>query len=260
MRPPPAASSCRSSSGCSAPSLGVILCDLKPENILLDEDEDYRTVLADLGMARIRAQMPSRKGTESYEAPEVQLRATPDNADKIDVWALGICLHLLVLGFNPFQDQNYRAHVLHQLKRRCRTSRAARGVRGVRHGARFDTLPDDLAALLDGSQYDPTRRFTLDQVAALGAVGATAAAAEATAEALVAGRPPPSRPPRAAHAAAASHTRSYHGSGRPETAPAAVTASYRSMAAARTTKPRCRAAAAHRTAVWRPPPTRRKPR
>ena len=62
--------------------------------------------------------MPSEpKGTESYEAPEVQLRAvTPDNADKIDVWALGICLHLLVLGFNPFQDQNYRAHVLHQLK------------------------------------------------------------------------------------------------------------------------------------------------
>ena len=94
---------------------------------------------------------------------------TPDNADKIDVWALGICLHLLVLGFNPFQDQNYRAHVLHQLKQAQSNQqsgvRAACAVFG--HGARFDALPDDLAALLDGMlQYDPTRRFTLDQVAA----------------------------------------------------------------------------------------------
>jgi serine/threonine protein kinase len=226
---------------------GVVVCDLKPDNMLLLDESCRQLLLADFGHAAQRDHLPVEpSGTLAFEAPEVKLRGvTRDTADKIDVWSLGVCLCILVMGINPFQGA--RSVVLNELKEAqanqrngvraaCRPCRAGEGRPLWDEEARFDALPADLAALLDGMlQYDAARRLTLDEVAARsGPWTAAPAVAEATAVALMAEVvPAASRSRTQLQPPSPDRTRSYHERADPQTAPAAgPTASYRSMAAA----------------------------
>nr|XP_043622184.1 CBL-interacting serine/threonine-protein kinase 12-like [Erigeron canadensis] len=88
---------------------GVYHRDLKPENILLDENGDLK--VSDFGLSAISEQICADGlfytfcGTPAYVAPEVLGRKGYE-ASKVDIWACGVILFVLMAGYLPFRDQN----------------------------------------------------------------------------------------------------------------------------------------------------------
>ncbi|ANB11894.1 putative serine/threonine protein kinase KSP1 [Sugiyamaella lignohabitans] len=84
-------------------SKGVYHRDIKPENILIGNDGSVK--LADWGLAtctKINGEFGI--GSERYMAPELfdQANTKEYDAEKADIWALGICLLNILFGRNPF--------------------------------------------------------------------------------------------------------------------------------------------------------------
>jgi formylglycine-generating enzyme required for sulfatase activity/tRNA A-37 threonylcarbamoyl transferase component Bud32 len=79
----------------------LIHADLKPENIVIPRDGRVRVV--DFGLARLAGDAPqAASGTPAYMAPERWRGLPPTGA--IDIWALGVTLHELVVGSRPISD------------------------------------------------------------------------------------------------------------------------------------------------------------
>lgn len=80
----------------------IVHCDVKPENILLDHNKNVK--LCDFGLARpVKDGLVETKdvlGSIGYMAPEVMKRRPFDFT--IDMWAVGIILYQLLVGFEPF--------------------------------------------------------------------------------------------------------------------------------------------------------------
>ena len=75
--------------------------DIKPENLLLKHDGDFRKVkLADFGFAYKSKEGTWYVGTGGYLAPE--LRQGKSYTDKVDTFALGCILYLMLSGQLPF--------------------------------------------------------------------------------------------------------------------------------------------------------------
>ncbi|KAK9088780.1 hypothetical protein Scep_027862 [Stephania cephalantha] len=91
---------------------GVFHRDLKPENLLLDENGDLK--VSDFGLSAVSDQIKQDGlfhtfcGTPAYVAPEVLARKGYDAA-KVDIWACGVILFVLMAGYLPFHDQNIMA-------------------------------------------------------------------------------------------------------------------------------------------------------
>lgn len=96
--------------------------DIKPENILLDKNDNV--LLADFGFASIMQaedptdefetmegsstvmkEMSTMCGTMAYMAPEI-LHRDKYLGDKIDIWALGVVIYVLLVGFMPFKEDD----------------------------------------------------------------------------------------------------------------------------------------------------------
>ncbi|KAA3681802.1 calcium/calmodulin-dependent protein kinase (CaM kinase) II [Paragonimus westermani] len=87
----------------------VIHRDLKPENLLLASKLKGAAVkLADFGLAiEVQNDQPSWHGfagTPGYLSPEV-LRKEP-YGKAVDVWACGVILYILLVGYPPFWDED----------------------------------------------------------------------------------------------------------------------------------------------------------
>lgn len=93
----------------------IVHRDIKPENILLrDPCEDGNlsdgsslspAVMCDFGFAKKLPKNGALKtdcGTENYAAPEIFMGRPYGKG--VDVWALGVCLFLIVAGDHPFSD------------------------------------------------------------------------------------------------------------------------------------------------------------
>ncbi|EFO18845.2 camk/dcamkl protein kinase [Loa loa] len=90
-------------------NLNIVHRDVKPENLLVYTcpfTGDLRLKLADFGLAVEMSEEPLRVicGTPTYVAPEVLAELGYDH--KVDLWAAGIILYVLLCGFPPFQSAN----------------------------------------------------------------------------------------------------------------------------------------------------------
>jgi len=103
--------------------------DIKPENILLDKNDN--ALLADFGFAsimqvdvpdefessnrlesgsmegssKVMKEMSTMCGTMAYMAPEI-LNRDKYLGDKVDIWALGVVIYVLLVGFMPFKEDD----------------------------------------------------------------------------------------------------------------------------------------------------------
>lgn len=84
-------------------SLNVIYRDLKPENILIDSLGFLK--LTDFGFAKVcDGRTYTLCGTPEYLAPEVLLQKGHGKA--VDWWCLGILIYEMIVGIDPFSDED----------------------------------------------------------------------------------------------------------------------------------------------------------
>merc|ERR1719242_288119 len=83
-------------------SLGVVHRDLKPENLCYQDLKCTRLKVIDLGLScYIDDCPPEACGTFEFLAPEQMLEKGYE--EKVDVFALGIIVHVMMLGKSPFE-------------------------------------------------------------------------------------------------------------------------------------------------------------
>ncbi|CAB3375697.1 Hypothetical predicted protein [Cloeon dipterum] len=81
----------------------IVHRDIKPENLLVDVDEHGSRILklGDFGLAQeITEPLYMVCGTPTYVAPEIL--AETGYGLKVDIWAAGVILYILLCGFPPF--------------------------------------------------------------------------------------------------------------------------------------------------------------
>ncbi|XP_077286724.1 serine/threonine-protein kinase GA29083 [Arctopsyche grandis] len=83
--------------------MGIVHRDIKPENLLVEVEGDQVVglKLGDFGLAcEVTKPLYTICGTPTYIAPEILLES--GYGFKIDVWAAGVILYILLCGFPPF--------------------------------------------------------------------------------------------------------------------------------------------------------------
>ncbi|XP_052125564.1 serine/threonine-protein kinase GA29083 isoform X2 [Frankliniella occidentalis] len=88
---------------CYLHSLSIVHRDIKPENLLVEVDGHgvHTLKVGDFGLAqKVTEPLFSVCGTPTYVAPEIL--AETGYGLKIDVWAAGVILYILLCGFPPF--------------------------------------------------------------------------------------------------------------------------------------------------------------
>src|SRR6266853_115664 len=106
--------------------LGIVHGDVKPQNaVLAGRLAGRRALLVDLGLAGVQ---PAARGSLEYAAPEVLEGAAPDAAS--DLYSLGVMLHELVSGVNPFAART-PAEVIRGHFESVPPARASAGVQAV---------------------------------------------------------------------------------------------------------------------------------
>ncbi|CAG9856591.1 unnamed protein product [Phyllotreta striolata] len=88
-------------------NMNIVHRDVKPENLLVElEDNKIKLLkLGDFGLAcEVKSPLYTVCGTPTYVAPEIL--AETGYALKIDVWAAGVILYILLCGYPPFVSQD----------------------------------------------------------------------------------------------------------------------------------------------------------
>jgi len=163
---------------------GIVHRDLKPENLLLVSGEhDADVKLCDFGLSVFTGEgaPPLRGvvGTIAYMSPE-QLRGD-EFGSEVDLWALGVILYLLLVGYHPFDPAGMaddlalsRAILAHKYDG-CSSTEWASVSPEARAVVRLLLAPD------------PRERATVRQLLASPWVGADAASSSAATEPLPVG-------------------------------------------------------------------------
>lgn len=105
---------------------GLCHRDLKPENVMIDR-ASQRVKIIDFGLSkRQQSAVTLGVGTPDYMAPELLGNGSVTtlyerttgvyDAQRIDIWALGVLLYLLITGLYPFEDPLHPQNVVATLQ------------------------------------------------------------------------------------------------------------------------------------------------
>jgi len=104
---------------CYIHSRNIIHRDLKPNNILFLDKERTHIVIIDFGISGMSNGNQKEKikaGTTRFLPPEIVGSDEFSSNQKIDIWALGVILYLMVQGCYPFNGKNTKEIVKSILK------------------------------------------------------------------------------------------------------------------------------------------------
>ena len=104
---------------CYIHSRNIIHRDLKPNNILFLDKERTHIVIIDFGISGMSNGNQKEKikaGTTRFLPPEIVGGEEFSSSQKLDIWALGVILFLMVEGCYPFNGKNTKEIILAILK------------------------------------------------------------------------------------------------------------------------------------------------
>ena len=104
---------------CYIHSQNIIHRDLKPNNILFLDKERTQIVIIDFGisgMANGNQREKIKAGTTSFLPPEMASGEEFSSSPKLDIWAMGIILYLMVEGCYPFDGKNTKEIIISILR------------------------------------------------------------------------------------------------------------------------------------------------
>ena len=104
---------------CFIHSRNIIHRDLKPNNILFLDKERTHIVIIDFGisgMANGNQREKIKAGTISFLPPEMVSGQEYSSNPKLDIWAMGVILYLMVEGDYPFEGKNTKEIIKSILK------------------------------------------------------------------------------------------------------------------------------------------------
>ena len=104
---------------CYIHSLNIIHRDLKPNNILFLDKERTHIVIIDFGISGMSNGNQKEKikaGTTRFLPPEIVGGEEFSSSQKLDIWALGVILFLMVEGCYPFNGKSTKEIILAILK------------------------------------------------------------------------------------------------------------------------------------------------
>ena len=138
--------------------------DIKLENMLLDAD--YKLKVADFGLSgHMRGRfgegvLKTHVGTEGLKAPEI-LAGESYKGDEVDLFALGVSLFTMVVGFPPFNEADIRADLFYKgLIRKPQIY-----WRKISQRCNNRNFSDDLKALIGAMlQPDPKDRLSMQEI------------------------------------------------------------------------------------------------
>lgn len=135
--------------------------DIKPENILITKSGDVVLTDFEMGESFKRQGFPFVKsacGSVTYCAPEVMLSNSPYDGCKADVWALGVTLYTMIVGYLPFDDSKFNKSTVEEIAEQYIYIQSAT--------LEFpDFVDPQLKNLISGMlDINPTKRFSLADI------------------------------------------------------------------------------------------------
>ena len=106
---------------CYIHSQNIIHRDLKPNNLLFLDKERTQVVIIDFGisgMSNGNQREKIKAGTTSFLPPEIASGEEFSSNPKLDIWAMGIILYLMVEGTYPFDGKNTKEIITSILRNR----------------------------------------------------------------------------------------------------------------------------------------------
>ncbi|KAL9649881.1 hypothetical protein ABK040_011354 [Willaertia magna] len=136
-------------------SLGIIHRDIKPDNLMVTPDRVLK--ISDFGTAiELNHFSPSDEctqsfGTPHFQSPQIAAGLKQFSGYKLDIWACGVTLYVLVTGRQPFVDDGNIMNLYEQI---------ASGKYEIP-----DWVEDDLKELIKGMmEKDEDARWTIEQI------------------------------------------------------------------------------------------------